>query len=180
MRPRNTARRNTSSCRRTRRYHARLFRRPHAPRFSNLTNRPRRSSYRPRRRRRRSRCGAIRSRELRASGDGIALTVLHRQEAARPLTVLRRGPVPSRRQGLLAPPVRPPCLRSADFSGLAWTMAPARGRAAEGRNPLNHAGSGSPSGGGGIRTHDRGEPPMPVFKTGAFNRSATPPDSRQS
>src|SRR3546814_5527322 len=29
-------------------------------------------------------------------------------------------------------------------------------------------------GGGGIRTHD-GLPPMPVFKTGALNRSATPP-----
>ena len=29
-------------------------------------------------------------------------------------------------------------------------------------------------GGGGIRTHD-GLSPMPVFKTGAFNRSATPP-----
>ena len=29
-------------------------------------------------------------------------------------------------------------------------------------------------GGGGIRTRD-GRKPMPVFKTGAFNRSATPP-----
>ena len=29
-------------------------------------------------------------------------------------------------------------------------------------------------GGGGIRTLD-GLSPMPVFKTGAFNRSATPP-----
>lgn len=29
-------------------------------------------------------------------------------------------------------------------------------------------------GGGEIRTHD-GVAPMPVFKTGAFNRSATPP-----
>ncbi len=29
-------------------------------------------------------------------------------------------------------------------------------------------------GGGGIRTHD-GRETMPVFKTGAFNRSATPP-----
>src|SRR3546814_15226097 len=32
----------------------------------------------------------------------------------------------------------------------------------------------SGGGGGGIRTHD-GLPPMPVFKTGALNRSATPP-----
>ena len=32
-------------------------------------------------------------------------------------------------------------------------------------------------GGGGIRTLD-GLSPMPVFKTGAFNRSATPPDSK--
>ena len=30
-------------------------------------------------------------------------------------------------------------------------------------------------GGGGIRTHEE-LPPLPVFKTGAFNRSATPPD----
>ena len=30
-------------------------------------------------------------------------------------------------------------------------------------------------GGGGIRTHE-GLSPLPVFKTGAFNRSATPPD----
>ena len=30
------------------------------------------------------------------------------------------------------------------------------------------------SGGEGIRTPDR-DSPMPVFKTGAFNRSATPP-----
>jgi hypothetical protein len=29
-------------------------------------------------------------------------------------------------------------------------------------------------GGGGIRTHERRKP-LPVFKTGAFNRSATPP-----
>jgi hypothetical protein len=29
-------------------------------------------------------------------------------------------------------------------------------------------------GGGGIRTHERRQP-LPVFKTGAFNRSATPP-----
>jgi hypothetical protein len=29
-------------------------------------------------------------------------------------------------------------------------------------------------GGGGIRTHERLSP-LPVFKTGAFNRSATPP-----
>src|SRR3954469_25750982 len=34
-----------------------------------------------------------------------------------------------------------------------------------------------PGGGGGIRTHDRSYP-MPVFKTGAFNRSATPPGVR--
>ena len=33
-------------------------------------------------------------------------------------------------------------------------------------------------GGGGIRTHD-GREPMPVFKTGAFNRSATPPFSNK-
>ena len=32
-------------------------------------------------------------------------------------------------------------------------------------------------GGGGIRTLDELSP-MPVFKTGAFNRSATPPQSR--
>jgi hypothetical protein len=31
------------------------------------------------------------------------------------------------------------------------------------------------SGGGGIRTHEGPEWPLPVFKTGAFNRSATPP-----
>ena len=29
-------------------------------------------------------------------------------------------------------------------------------------------------GGGGIRTHER-LAPLPIFKTGAFNRSATPP-----
>jgi hypothetical protein len=29
-------------------------------------------------------------------------------------------------------------------------------------------------GGGGIRTHERLKP-LPIFKTGAFNRSATPP-----
>ncbi len=33
---------------------------------------------------------------------------------------------------------------------------------------------GQNGGGGGIRTPD-GRKPMPVFKTGAFNRSATPP-----
>jgi hypothetical protein len=31
-------------------------------------------------------------------------------------------------------------------------------------------------GGGGIRTHERLSP-LPIFKTGAFNRSATPPRS---
>jgi hypothetical protein len=31
-------------------------------------------------------------------------------------------------------------------------------------------------GGGGIRTHER-LAPLPIFKTGAFNRSATPPKS---
>ena len=35
------------------------------------------------------------------------------------------------------------------------------------------------SGGEGIRTPDR-DSPMPVFKTGAFNRSATPPVERSS
>ena len=35
------------------------------------------------------------------------------------------------------------------------------------------------SGGEGIRTPDR-DSPMPVFKTGAFNRSATPPVDKSS
>jgi hypothetical protein len=33
------------------------------------------------------------------------------------------------------------------------------------------------SGGGGIRTHEAAGRGLPVFKTGAFNRSATPPGS---
>jgi len=33
-------------------------------------------------------------------------------------------------------------------------------------------------GGGEIRTHERLSP-LPVFKTGAFNHSATPPDDHQ-
>jgi len=33
-------------------------------------------------------------------------------------------------------------------------------------------------GGGEIRTHE-GRKPLPVFKTGAFNRSATPPRAAQ-
>jgi Putative redox-active protein (C_GCAxxG_C_C) len=41
---------------------------------------------------------------------------------------------------------------------------------------LGHADFSLPSGGGGIRTHGRGCTPSPVFKTGAFGRSATPPD----
>ena len=32
-------------------------------------------------------------------------------------------------------------------------------------------------GGGGIRTHERFNP-LPVFKTGAFNHSATPPKEK--
>ena len=45
-----------------------------------------------------------------------------------------------------------------------------RGRAgpsSQSPTPLNHADPGRLSGGGGTRTHDRGLPPMPVFKTGA-------------
>jgi hypothetical protein len=34
-------------------------------------------------------------------------------------------------------------------------------------------------GGGEIRTHERRKP-LPVFKTGALNRSATPPNNRES
>ena len=37
----------------------------------------------------------------------------------------------------------------------------------------------SNGGGGGIRTHG-GEPPTPVFKTGALDHSATPPIDRNS
>ena len=40
---------------------------------------------------------------------------------------------------------------------------------------FNHAVRGTGSGGGGIRTLERAFSPLPVFKTGAFNRSATPP-----
>jgi hypothetical protein len=36
---------------------------------------------------------------------------------------------------------------------------------------------GNSGGGGGIRTHETLSR-LPVFKTGAFNRSATPPDAR--
>ena len=39
---------------------------------------------------------------------------------------------------------------------------------------MSHLTIGVLSGGEGIRTPDR-DSPMPVFKTGAFNRSATPP-----
>ena len=43
-----------------------------------------------------------------------------------------------------------------------------------GRSELSQLPIGLQSGGEGIRTPDR-DSPMPVFKTGAFNRSATPP-----
>src|SRR5690349_23207929 len=36
------------------------------------------------------------------------------------------------------------------------------------------------SGGGGIRTLETGQPGLTVFKTVAFNRSATPPDAAEA
>ena len=43
----------------------------------------------------------------------------------------------------------------------------------------NGSGREIPSGGGGIRTLE-GLAPLPVFKTGAFDHSATPPERRRS
>jgi hypothetical protein len=44
------------------------------------------------------------------------------------------------------------------------------------RFPENREHRALAGGGGGIRTHER-LAPLPIFKTGAFNRSATPPSS---
>ena len=58
----------------------------------------------------------------------------------------------------------------------AVIVAPsARAHGAQSAQPW---GFGAVSGGGGIRTHGRGCTPSPVFKTGAFGRSATPPAGR--
>ena len=70
---------------------------------------------------------------------------------------------------------------------IGWTSRPrtGRSRSTPGRSMRRRARipSGTAScfdfgnGGGGIRTHDDPEA-IPVFKTGAFNRSATPPGVR--
>src|ERR687897_493234 len=45
--------------------------------------------------------------------------------------------------------------------------------------PTGHGRAGGSGGGGGIRTRERLSP-LPVFKTGAFNHSATPPQERST
>jgi hypothetical protein len=89
---------------------------------------------------------------------------------------------------------RPRHHRPHEIAPPAALPEPAKGRArqaqeaAGGRAPLimlgreDHSGPPGPlflGGWGGIRTHE-GVAPLPVFKTGAFNRSATHPGDRKS
>ena len=63
--------------------------------------------------------------------------------------------------------------------GLSEPLSSLRRRVVIALSRLNHRVCGAVSGGGGIRTHGRGCTPSPVFKTGAFGRSATPPAARR-